>query len=198
MDTEAGADADGDPAYLYRPSLIGAGWEFRLRPDALEWRMGRHHGRVPYAGVVRVRLSFRPQTMQARRFVTEVWPAGGPKLTIASASWRGMLEQATQDAAYGAFVRELHARLAAAGAAAAYDAGSPVLLYWPGLAVLAAAGAALAGLLGHALLSRQWTAAALIGGFLALLAWQSGTFFGRNRPARYRPDAPPPRLLPGK
>jgi hypothetical protein len=108
-----------------------------------------------------------------------------------------MLEQARQDAAYGAFVRELHARLAAAGAAAAYDAGSPVLLYWPGLAVFAAAGTALAGLLGHALLSRQWTAAALIGGFLALLAWQSGSFFGRNRPARYRPDAPPPRLLPG-
>ena len=118
MDTEAGVDADGDPAYLYRPSLIGAAWEFRLRPDAIEWRMGRHHGRAPYAEVVRVRLSFRPQTMQARRFVTEVWPAGGPKLTIASTSWRGMLEQATQDAAYGAFVRELHARLAAAGAAA--------------------------------------------------------------------------------
>ena len=108
MDTEAGADADGDPAYLYPPSLMGAAWEFRLRPDALEWRMGRHHGRAPYAGVVRVRLSFRPQTMQARRFVTEVWPAGGPKLTIASTSWRGMLEQASA----GRRLRRVRARAA--------------------------------------------------------------------------------------
>ena len=118
--------------------------------------MGRHHGRVPYARIVRVRLSFRPQTMQGRRFVTEVWPAGGPRLTIASASWRSVLDQAAQDEAYGAFVRELHARLAAAGSAAVFDAGSPPLLYWPGLACSSrrrgARGAAV-----HALATRQWT-----------------------------------------
>ena len=49
-----------------------------------------------------------------------------------------MVEQEAQDQAYGAFVRELHRRIAAAGATTAFDCGSPALLYWPGLAVLAA------------------------------------------------------------
>ena len=48
-----------------------------------------------------------------------------------------MVEQASQDQAYGAFVRELHRRIAAAGVTPAYDCGSPALLYWPGLAVFA-------------------------------------------------------------
>ncbi len=196
-DTDAQAIVPGDPVYLYKPSLMGAAWEFRLRADGLEWRMGRHHGRVPYARIVRVRLSFRPQTMQSRRFLTEVWPADGPRLSIASASWRSVLDQAVQDEAYGAFVRALHARLAAAGSAASFDAGSPPLLYWPGLAVFVAAAAALAALAVHALATRQWTGAALVGGFLAFLLWQSGDFFRRNRPARYRPDALPRHLVPG-
>ena len=52
---------------------MGAPWEFRLRPDALEWRMGRQEGRILYGRIRRIRLSFRPVTMQTRRFVTEIW-----------------------------------------------------------------------------------------------------------------------------
>ena len=48
-------------------------------------------------------------TMQMRRFVTEIWPADGPKLSIASTTWRSLVEQSAQDEAYGAFIRELHA-----------------------------------------------------------------------------------------
>src|SRR5438105_15798371 len=82
-----------DLAYSYKPSLMGAAWEFRLRRDALEWRAGRHQGSAPYGRIVRVRLSFRPVTMQTRRFVTEIWPDQGPRLSIASTSWRSMVEQ---------------------------------------------------------------------------------------------------------
>ena len=32
--------------------------------------------------------------------------------------------------------------------------------------------------------------------FLALFAWQLGTFFRRNRPGTYGPDALPPEVLP--
>ena len=39
-------------------------------------------------------------------------------------------------------------------------------------------------------------AAALVGAFFALFAWQSGAFFRRNRPGRYRPDAVPADLVP--
>ena len=56
----------GDLSYAYKPSLLGAPWEFRLTADALEWSIGRHQGRTPYDRIARVRLSFRPVTMQTR------------------------------------------------------------------------------------------------------------------------------------
>ena len=118
-----------DPFYMHKPSLMGAASKHRLRPDAIEGPLRPHEGRVPYRGFRRVRLSFRPVTMQSRRFVTEVWADGAPELTIASTSWRSMIEQATQDDSYGAFVRELHRRIAAAGSETAFDTGSPAFLY---------------------------------------------------------------------
>jgi hypothetical protein len=66
------------------------------------------------------------------------------------------------------------------------------------VAVFAAASVAALLLTGYALLSSAWTQAALLGGFGALLVWQSGTYFRRNFPARYSSDALPPRLLPGE
>ena len=54
------SDPAADPVYIHKPSLMGAPWELRLRPEALEWRTGRHEGRIAYARVTRVRLSFRP------------------------------------------------------------------------------------------------------------------------------------------
>lgn len=189
-------DGGEDPVYIHKPSLMGAPWELHLRPDALEWRTGRHEGRIPYARVTRVRLSFRPVTMQTRRFLAEVWSAGGPRLSIASTSWRSMVEQAAQDQAYGAFLRELHRRIAAAGATPAFDRGSPALLYWPGLAVLVGVVAGFAVLIVQALDIGAYGGAAVVGAFFALFAWQGGTYFRRNRPGRYRPDALPADLVP--
>lgn len=190
------SDPAADPVYIHKPSLMGAPWELRLRPEALEWRTGRHEGRIAYARVTRVRLSFRPVTMQTRRFLAEVWSAGGPRLSIASTSWRSMVEQAAQDQAYGAFMRELHRRIAAAGAAPAFDRGSPALLYWPGLAVFVGVVAGFAVLIGQALDIGAYGGAAVVGAFFALFAWQGGTYFRRNRPGRYRPDALPADLVP--
>jgi hypothetical protein len=187
-----------DPVYAYKPSLMGAPWELRLRPDALAWQMGRHEGRIPYGRIRRVRLSYRPVTMQTRRFVTEIWPMDGPRLTIASTSWRSLVEQGTQDDAYGAFVKELHRRIAAAGAPAAFEAGSAALLYWPGVVIFVAGTLALAALTVRALMVEAYAGAAFVGGFLGLFLWQSGNYFWRNRPGTYRPDALPKELVPGK
>src|SRR5262245_4665400 len=184
-----------DPAYSHKPSLMGGAWEFRLRDDALDWRVAFREGRIPYRSIRRVRLSFRPVTMQTRRFITEIWSSDGPKLTIASTSWRSLFEQEAKDAAYGTFIRELHHRFAAAGPAAIFERGSPPVLYWPGLVVCAAAALALVALTVRALQTQALAAAAFMGGFCALFLWQSGTFFSRNRPGRYRPDALPDDLV---
>jgi hypothetical protein len=184
------------PAYAYKPSLMGAPWEFKLAPDVLEWRIGRHQGRTPYTRIARVRLSFRPVTMQTRRFVTEIWPADGPRLVVASSSWKSIVEQEGRDQAYGAFIRELHRRIAASGARVTFEAGSPPILYWLGLAVFVIVTLGLAVLTVRALQSGAWAAAAIIGGMLCLFVWQSGNYFRRNRPGSYRPEALPEQLVP--
>jgi hypothetical protein len=188
--------SDAGLTYSYKPSLLGAAWEFRLRLDALQWQAGRHAGAIPYDRIVRVRLSFRPVSMQTRRFVTEIWLATGARLSIPSTSSRSLVEQAAQDQAYGAFVRGLHRRMLAARTQARFETGRPAALYWPGLAVFVLVALGLAALAVRALEAGAWAGAAFIGGFFALFVWRSGTYFQRNRPGRYRPDALPKDLVP--
>jgi hypothetical protein len=185
-----------DVTYAYRPSLMGAPFEFRLTPNWLEWHKGRFTGRVAYDQVRRLRLSFRPVTMQSQRFLTELWPVVGPKLQIASTSVRGLVEQERQDPAYRAFIVELHRRMLAAGAQTIFEQGTLQVLYWPGLVVFVAAALGLLVLTGQALFAGTWSGAAITGGFLVLLLWHMGPFFRRNRPGRYRPDALPEDVLP--
>jgi hypothetical protein len=191
-----GGDASGDPAYAFKPSLMGAAMEFRLAADAFEWRKGGYAGRAPYDQIRRVRMSFRPMTMQNFRFVTEVWPANGPKLQIASTSWKSLVEHERFDANYRAFVAELCRRIGAAGGQTVFETGTPPFIYWPGIAIFAGASLALAGLIVRALMTQAWGGAAFIAAFLGLFLWQAGTIFHRNRPGTFRPDAVPPQVLP--
>ena len=182
--------------YAYKSSLMGAPLEFNLAPDALEWRKGAYAGRTPYGSVRRVRLSFRPITMQNHRFLAEVWPEDGPKLQIASSSWKSLVEHQRLDAEYRAFVSELSRRVGAAGGNTAFDTGSPAFLYWPGVIVFVGAALALAALTVRALSEQAWGGAAFVAAFFALFLYQAGNFFRRNRPGTFRPDAVPPLLLP--
>lgn len=184
------------PTYAYKPSLFGAPWEFRLAADALEWQAGSRQGRVDYRNICRLRLSYRPTSMQTHRFLAEIWPAVGGKLQVASSSWRSMVESERHDTAYSAFLRELHRRIVAVCPGAEFEAGSSPLLYWPGLALFLGLGLALAMLAFRALQVGQWAGAAMIAGFFALFLWQIGMFFRRNRPRRYTGANLPFDLLP--
>jgi hypothetical protein len=188
--------ATSDPTYAFKPSLMGAMSEFTLRPDTLDWQIGRRSGRIRYNRVEAVRLSYRPVTMQSHRFLAEIWSAGNPKIQISSVSWRSMVEQERLDAAYAAFIGELHRRLAAAGAPVRLSTGLPHATYWIGLIVFAVVMAATAILTVRAMMLGQWSAAAIIGAFFAVFAYQVGNHFRRNRPGRYRADAIPPGIMP--
>ena len=191
------ATSAGDPfAYAYRPSLLGAAWEFRLAGDGIDWAAGRKGGHIPFRAVRRLRMSFRPASMQSHRFMTELWADGAPKLEILSSSWKSMVEQARLDGRYTAFVAELHRRIALAAALARFEKGSNPLLYWPGLIAYVGVSLGLALLVMRALQVNAKGGAAFIGGFLALFLWQGGNFFRRNRPGRYSPEALPADLLP--
>ncbi len=181
--------------YSYKSSLVSAPFEFRLTSDALVWGKGGVRGHTPYREIRRVRLSFRPLTMQNHRFVAEIW-SDGPKLTIASTSWKSMVEHERLDAPYRAFVTELCRRIGAAGGQTLFQKGSPATLYWVGLIVFVGASLALAGLIVRALQVEAWGGTAFIAAFLGLFLWQAGTFFRRNRPGMFRPDAIPESVLP--
>src|SRR5215211_3896521 len=114
---------------------MGAPFEFRLTHDGFEWRRGSATGRVPYQRIRRIRLGFRPMTMQNYRFLTEVWTADGPKLQIASTSWKSLVEHERFDEGYRVFVTELSRRVGAAGGQTSFETGSPAFLYWPGVVV---------------------------------------------------------------
>jgi hypothetical protein len=189
--------AAGDPVYSYKPSLAGSPRQFRLRPDALEWRSGWRHGRIAYADIRRVRLSFAQVNLNTNRFLAEIWPASGAKIVIASTSWKSLAEQEPLDRDYRGFIAEMHRRIVAVDGAAAFETGSPRLRYWLGVAVLVATSVALAGLIVQALRGGETVGALFVAGFLALFLWRFGTYFSRNRPGIYRPDAPPERLMPG-
>jgi hypothetical protein len=185
-----------DQVYTYRPSLLGAPWSFRLTPTGLAWEAGRKSGLVPYRDVRRLRLSFRPISMQTQRYQTEIWADGAPKLAIVSSSWKSMVEQERLDKPYSAFVTALHQRLAACDAPASYEQGSNPILYWPGLAVFSAISLGMAFLILRALQSDAAAGAAFIATFLGLFLWHGGNYFRRNRPGVYAPDALPKSLVP--
>jgi hypothetical protein len=191
------ADATAEiTVYSYRPSLLGAAWEFKLTDDGIEWVAGRRSGHIRYRDLHRMRLSYRPTSMQSHRFMTELWGKGTPKLKILSTTWKSMVEQVRLDQQYRAFVCELHRRIAQAAPAARFEQGSHPLLYWPGLIIFAGVAFGLALLVVRAMQADAKGGAAFVGVFLLLLLWQGGNFFRRNRPGLYRPEAPPAELMP--
>ena len=196
MSVEPEIPASDALAYAYRPSLLGAPWEFRLGAHGIDWAAGRKSGHLPYRSVRRVRMSFRPGNMQMYRFVTEVWGESGPKLMLASTSWKSMVEHERLDRRYAAFIAELHRRLAHTAPPARYEQGGNPLRYWSGIVVFVAVSLGLAALVARALQAGATSAAVLIVAFLALFLWQGGNYFRRNRPRLYRPDALPAELMP--
>jgi hypothetical protein len=183
-------------AYSYRPSLLGAPWAFRLTSDGIGWSAGARSGQVLFNKVRRLRMSYVPMSMQSHRFITELWAADGTKLRIVSTSWKSMVEQVRQDDSYSTFVDELHRRLAAADVSVRCEQGRAGWLYWPGLAIFAGVSIGLAVLIVRALQADAKAGALFIAAFLALFLWQGGSFFRRNRPGLYRPEAPPRELMP--
>jgi hypothetical protein len=182
--------------YAYRPSLLGASQEFMLGTDGIDWSNGGRSGHVPFRNVRRMRLSYRPTSMQSQRFMTELWAEGAPKLEILSSSWKSMVEQERLDDAYTAFVAELHRRIALVAPPARFEQGSNPFRYWPGLVVFVGVSLGLALLTVRALQVHAVSGAAIVGAFLALFLWQGGNYFRRNRPGLYRPEAIPVELMP--
>ena len=194
---ETADNAENDLSFSYRPSLLGAEWNLTLAPDGIGWSAGARSGFTRYAAISRMRMAYRPMSMQMTRFMTEIWAPGDPPLRIVSTTWKSMVEQQRLDKAYTRFVTELHARVAAANGALVCERGRPPLVYWPGVLVFAGVALGLALLIVRALEARAVAPLLFVAAFFAMFVWHGGTFFSRNRPGTYPVTEPPRDLLPG-
>jgi hypothetical protein len=186
--------------YAYKASLVGAAHRFELTGEGLGWRIAGKSGLWPYAAISGIRLSYRPVSMQSRRFRADIDGAGlqrGPgRIVLLSTTWQTSVLMAPQDRDYCAFVVELHRRMAEGGSNAVLTGGLKPRLYISALVLLALVMVAMAGLLVRAIMTVEWAGILFLLGFAALFAWQVGGFVRRNRPQTYKFDHLPAALLP--
>ena len=181
--------------YAYKASLIGAAHEFELTDKGLSWQVGNKSGCWPYTDISAIRLSYRPVSMQSRRFRADV-ESGGQRIVVLSTTWQTVTLMSPQDREYRDFITELHARMAQSGSKAALIRGIGHGTYFAGVALLALVGIAIAGLLLRAILTGAYVGALFLIGFAALFTWQIGGFVMRNRPGEYTFADLPKALLP--
>jgi hypothetical protein len=182
--------------YAYKASLIGSAHQFELTADGLCWRRGGRADVWRYGDISAVRLSYRPVSMQARRFRADVSHVGGARLAIISTSWQTAALMASQDSEYRSFISELHARMADTGSKGVLTGGLGRNTYAIGLTLVALFAVGMAGLFVRALLTEELAGAVFLAGFTALFGWQVGGFIRRNRPVAYSFDHIPEALLP--
>ena len=182
--------------YAYKASLIGAAHQFELTEQGLSWRAAGRSAMWPYADIAIVRLSYRPVSMQSRRFRADVGNADGARIVILSTSWQTAALMAPQDRDYRAFMTQLHARMASAGGRAVLVGGLGPRVYAAAMVCVTLVAMAMAGLFARSIATGEWAGASFLVGFAALFVWQVGGFVRRNRPLAYTPDHLPEALLP--
>ena len=182
--------------YVFKASLIGSAHRFALTADGIDWQVGGKAGLWRYADIAAVRLSYRPVSMQSRRFRCDIAHLNRQRIAVMSTTWQTVTLVTPQDDAYRGFVLELHRRLAAAGSSAELTGGVRPGVYALGIALLTLVAVAVTGLLARAIATAAWGGALFLLGFAALFGWQIGGFVRRNRPRRYGFGDVPRELLP--
>jgi hypothetical protein len=196
MAPDGSNEAISGARYAYKASLIGAAHRFELTDVGLSWQIGGRSGVWPYAGISAIRLSYRPVSMQSRRFRADIESAAHGRIVILSTSWQTAALMAPQDHDYRAFITQLHARMKQAASNATLTGGLRPRIHAAAVVLLILAAIAMAGLFIRAIAVGEWAGALFLVGFAALFAWQIGGFVSRNRPRAYTFDDLPVALLP--
>ena len=182
--------------YAYKASLIGSAHQFELTDAGLSWQISGRSGVWAYSDIATLRLSYKPSSMQSRRFRADIKSIGGYRIAVLSTTWQTASLMTPQDNGYRAFIVELHRRMAAAGSKAVLVAGIRPATYAIALAMLAFLAVSMTGLFARAVWTGEWYGVLFLVGFAALFTWQIGGFVRRNRPRAYDFDHLPEALLP--
>jgi hypothetical protein len=182
--------------YSYKASLVGSACQFELTDAGLSWRVGSRSGVWPYADIASVRLSYRPMSMQPRRFRADIEKTGSGRISIFSTTWQTVTLMSPQDQDYRAFIVELHRRMQQSGSKAALLGGIGTVTYGAAVAIVGLLAVAMIGLLGRALATAEFTGALFLVAIAIWFIWTIGGFIRRNRPCGYTFDQLPDALLP--
>ena len=189
-------EATSGVRYAYKSSLIGAAQQFELTDAGLAWRVAGKSDVWPYPAISKIRLSYRPVSMQSHRFRADIEHSGGARLVILSTTWRTAALMAPQDQDFRVFMTQLHRRMAEAGSRATLAGGLGPRVYAAALIFLTLVAVAMAGLLVRAIGTGEFAGVLFLVGFTALFGWQIGGFIRRNRPQAYTFAHLPDGLLP--
>lgn len=187
-----------DPAfYAQRPHPLSPEVEFRVRPDRISWQDGRgRSGHMLFSDIASLRLTYDPARLMSPRHILDVTGRDRRRLRITSNTYRGMAQWRARNRAFGAFLRELHRRIAAVNPAVEARIGrGPVgfvlhMGLWALMLVALAIGVALS------LRAGQTGAALILGAMVAYFAWMGFTTARLNLPRSYEVSALPEALLP--
>ncbi|CAN5276186.1 hypothetical protein BH10PSE9_BH10PSE9_00980 [soil metagenome] len=187
-----------DPtAYAARANAFTGRRTYRLTEDALTWEEeGKKLDGVFYDEIAEVRVGFTPTRVATNRYRTQVIFRAGGMAEFFNTDYRGIANLAEQNAAYAAFVRELHRRLAEKGKDVGYRTGNSRIGYVLNIAVTVFIFAMVA--LAFLLLGTfefVWIAAvklAIILFFIPVLL----RYIRRARPGTYAPLAVPAKAMP--
>jgi hypothetical protein len=194
--SSAKADAQDGTTYAYKASLVGSAHRFELTEQGLSFHVGRKSGVWPYGDIASVRLSYRPVSMQSRRFRADIGNASGERIAILSTTWQTVALMAPQDREYRAFIVELHKRLASVEGRIVLAGGLRPWIYNASLGIIGILAVAMVGLLARAVAVGEFGGILFIAAFAALFGWQIGGFVLRNKPRNYTFDELPKELLP--
>lgn len=185
------------PFYSYRARPMGGASEFQLSQQTLDWSMGTQSGQIAYTMIRHIRLGYKPTTMAGARYMAEIWATNAPKLLLYSTSVESLINTKDQGAEYSAFLRELHARMAEAGARTIYQSGFAAWRWWAAVVVAILTMIAVLYVAVRGFVIGEY----LVAGGIALLGlwflWQVWNIVLRNRPRIYTPDNIPREVLPG-
>jgi hypothetical protein len=182
--------------YAYKASLIGAAHRFELADEGMTWLIAGKSGLWPYADICAIRLSYRPVSMQSRRFRADIDHVSGGRIAVLSTTWQTAALMAPQDHDYRVFIAQLHERMEKAGSRAALIGGLRPRIFAAAIVFLTLVAIAISGLLVRAIATGEFAGVVFLLGFAALFAWQIGGFVRRNKHQAYTFDRLPEALLP--
>jgi hypothetical protein len=182
--------------YQHNPRPVGGPISFTLDGDRLTVDSGRKVHDVRLGAVESVRMVYEPGRLGQKAFRTKVRMKDGKTFSFSSVSWKSMIEAEQLAGSYRAFTQALFQAIARANPDVRFLAGKPYWL-WLSTTVLAVASLLAMAVLIWRAFQMGSARVALLGAFFALVGvWQIEPMVRLNKPRPFRPEAPPPELLP--